>query len=108
MHTQAQRFIVEPIPMRATNSQRKRTDGAADLPPRGSATANWLSPDRVLTEADAAAALGCSKDTLRREFRAGRAPPRVRLSERRIGYRWSEIERWLRDRTEQPGESGAK
>jgi hypothetical protein len=51
VHTRAQRFIVEPIPMGATNSQRKRADGAV-MPPRGSAIANWLSPDRVLTEAD--------------------------------------------------------
>ena len=39
MHTRAQRFIVEPIPMGATNSQRKRADGAV-MPPRGSAIAD--------------------------------------------------------------------
>jgi predicted DNA-binding transcriptional regulator AlpA len=63
-----------------------------------------LSPDldRVLTENEAAEFLGLSKDSLRREFRAGRAPPRVRLSLRRIGYRLSDIHRFLEQRLEQP------
>jgi len=33
--------------------------------------------DRVVSEAQAAELLGYSKDTLRRQFRAGRAPARV-------------------------------
>jgi predicted DNA-binding transcriptional regulator AlpA len=56
--------------------------------------------DRVVSENEAAAIIGCSKDTLRREFRAGRAPPRVRLSLRRIGYRLSDIHRFLEQRLE--------
>jgi predicted DNA-binding transcriptional regulator AlpA len=59
--------------------------------------------DRVVSEAQAAKILGYSKDTLRREFRAGRAPPRVRLSDRRIGYRLSVLYAFLEARTEQPG-----
>jgi predicted DNA-binding transcriptional regulator AlpA len=59
--------------------------------------------DRVVSEADAAKILGYSKDTLRREFAAGRAPPRVRLSGRRIGYRLSQIYRFLEAHTEKPG-----
>jgi predicted DNA-binding transcriptional regulator AlpA len=59
--------------------------------------------DRVLTEIETAALLGCSRDTLRRSFEDGRAPPRVRLSTRRIGYRLSEIYRFLNQHTEQPG-----
>jgi predicted DNA-binding transcriptional regulator AlpA len=58
--------------------------------------------DRVVTEERAAEILGYSKDTLRREFRAGRAPARVRLSDRRIGYRLSAIYVWLEARTEKP------
>jgi predicted DNA-binding transcriptional regulator AlpA len=59
--------------------------------------------DRVASEAETAKIIGYSKDTLRREFRAGRAPPRVRLSGRRIGYRLSAIYAWLEARTEKPG-----
>ena len=63
------------------------------------------SLDRVVSEAQAAEILGYSKDTLRREFRAGRVPPRVRLSARRIGYRLSVLYALLEARTEQPGAS---
>jgi predicted DNA-binding transcriptional regulator AlpA len=59
--------------------------------------------DRVVSENEAAAIIGYSKDTLRREFAAGRAPPRVRLSGRRIGYRLSAIYQYLEQHTEQPG-----
>jgi predicted DNA-binding transcriptional regulator AlpA len=59
--------------------------------------------DRVVSENEAAQILGFSKDTLRREFRAGRAPPRVRLSGRRIGYRLSEIYKFLDFHTEPAG-----
>jgi predicted DNA-binding transcriptional regulator AlpA len=59
--------------------------------------------DRCVSEDEAAAIIGYSKDTLRREFAAGRAPPRVRLSGRRIGYRLSEIYKFLEAHSEQPG-----
>jgi predicted DNA-binding transcriptional regulator AlpA len=58
--------------------------------------------DRVVSEAQAAELLGYSKDTLRRQFRAGRAPARVRLSGRRIGYRLSAIYAFLEAHTEKP------
>jgi predicted DNA-binding transcriptional regulator AlpA len=62
--------------------------------------------DRVVTESQAAEILGYSKDTLRREFRAGRAPARVRLSDRRIGYRLSAIYAFLDAHAEKPGAIG--
>jgi predicted DNA-binding transcriptional regulator AlpA len=58
--------------------------------------------DRVVSEDEAAEIIGYSKDTLRREFRAGRAPARVRLSGRRIGYRLSAIYAFLEAHTEKP------
>ena len=58
--------------------------------------------DRVVSENEAAAIIGYSKDTLRREFKAGRAPARVRLSGRRIGYRLSAIYAYLEAHTEKP------
>ena len=59
--------------------------------------------DRVVSEKQAADILGYSPDTLRREFRAGRGPARVRLSGRRIGYRLSVLYAHLEKNTEQPG-----
>jgi predicted DNA-binding transcriptional regulator AlpA len=59
--------------------------------------------DRVVSETEAAEILGYSKDTLRREFRAGKAPPRVRLSPKRIGYRLSVLYAFLEARTERSG-----
>jgi prophage regulatory protein len=64
-----------------------------------------LDIDRVVSEAEAAEIIGYSKDTLRREFRAGRAPARVRLSPRRIGYRLSTIYAFLEARAENAGAS---
>jgi len=64
--------------------------------------------DRVVSEIEAAAIIGYSKDTLRREFRAGRAPVRVRLSGRRIGYRLSAIYEFLKQHEEQPGRKRAE
>jgi predicted DNA-binding transcriptional regulator AlpA len=58
--------------------------------------------DRVVSEAQAAEIIGYSKDTLRREFRAGRAPARIRLSGRRIGYRLSALYAFLEANTEKP------
>jgi predicted DNA-binding transcriptional regulator AlpA len=61
--------------------------------------------DRVVSENVAASIIGYSKDTLRREFKRGRAPARVRLSGRRIGYRLSAIYRFLERNTEPAGRS---
>jgi predicted DNA-binding transcriptional regulator AlpA len=68
----------------------------------GTASSTFAGLDRVVTETQAAELLGYSKDTLRREFRAGRAPARVRLSGRRIGYRLSAIYAFLEAHTEKP------
>jgi predicted DNA-binding transcriptional regulator AlpA len=65
-------------------------------------TGRLVDLDRVVSEAEAAEIIGYSKHTLRREFRAGRAPARVRLSDRRIGYRLSAIYAFLEANTEKP------
>jgi hypothetical protein len=56
------------------------------------------APDRVRSVRETAALLGISYATLRRRI-ADRAIQIVRLSERRIGIRDSERERFLRDST---------
>jgi predicted DNA-binding transcriptional regulator AlpA len=63
--------------------------------------------DRVLSERETAELLHCCTKTLRQEFAAGRAPARVRLSARRIGYRLSAIYRWLDTRVEAPPGGGS-
>ncbi len=52
----------------------------------------------LLTEAELSEWLGLSRPTLSRHRRNGTGPTFVRLSMRRIGYRLSAIEAWLRER----------
>jgi predicted DNA-binding transcriptional regulator AlpA len=59
--------------------------------------------DRVVSERQAAEILGFSYFTLRREVQAGRGPARVRLSEYRVGYRLSELYKYLEKNTEPSG-----
>jgi predicted DNA-binding transcriptional regulator AlpA len=55
--------------------------------------------DPILSEEDLAEWLATSRPTLQRQRSDGSGPPFIQLSERRIGYRKSAIERWLADRT---------
>lgn len=53
----------------------------------------------VLRFADACEAAGVSINTMRRLVKAGRGPRVVRLSERRIGIRRSDLDAWIEGRT---------
>ena len=55
--------------------------------------------DPILSEEDLAKWLETSRPTLQRQRSQGNGPPFVQLSERRIGYRKSGVERWLETRT---------
>lgn len=55
--------------------------------------------DPILTEREYRAWLGISAPTAQRQRSDGSGPPFVQLSERRIGYRRSAVERWLQMRT---------
>jgi predicted DNA-binding transcriptional regulator AlpA len=55
--------------------------------------------DPILSEEDLAKWLATSRPTLQRQRSDGSGPPFIQLSERRIGYRKSVIERWLTERT---------
>src|SRR5436309_9083908 len=55
--------------------------------------------DPILSEEDLAKWLDTSRPTLQRQRSDGSGPPFVQLSERRIGYRKSAVERWLVTRT---------
>ena len=55
--------------------------------------------DPILCEKELAKWLETSRPTLQRQRSDGSGPPFIKLSERRIGYRKSEVERWLALRT---------
>ena len=59
--------------------------------------------DCVVSERQVAMWLGVGVTTLWRWRTQGHGPAFVRLSERRIGYRTSEIERWLASRERRMG-----
>jgi predicted DNA-binding transcriptional regulator AlpA len=62
-----------------------------------------MTPDKcfdpILSERELAEWLHTSRPTLQRQRSDGSGPPFVQLSERRIGYRKSIVERWLEART---------
>jgi predicted DNA-binding transcriptional regulator AlpA len=55
--------------------------------------------DPILSEQELAAWLNTSRPTLQRQRSDGSGPDFIHLSERRIGYRKSAVERWLASRT---------
>jgi predicted DNA-binding transcriptional regulator AlpA len=55
---------------------------------------------RVLNRTETLKALGVSDRTFDRIEAAGEGPPRTRLSANRIGYRVSDLQRWLDCRRE--------
>jgi predicted DNA-binding transcriptional regulator AlpA len=56
-------------------------------------------PDPIYSEKIVAKWINTSCPTLQRQRSDGSGPPFIQLSERRIGYRKSEVERWLASRT---------
>ena len=56
------------------------------------------SNDPILTECEVCSWLGISEPTLYRHRRDGTGPHFIRLSARRVGYRQSAVEAWLRQR----------
>ena len=57
------------------------------------------SADYVRSRREAAQILGVSVRTLRRMELSGKAPPRIQVTDRVVGYRDSEINRFLEART---------
>ena len=55
------------------------------------------SPARILRLKAVLERTGLSRSTLYRKIQAGRFPAQVRTSDRCIGWRESDIERWLRN-----------
>jgi len=55
--------------------------------------------DPILSEEEYRAWVGISAPTAQRQRSDGNGPPFIQLSQRRIGYRKSAVERWLEVRT---------
>lgn len=55
--------------------------------------------DPILSEREYRTWVGISAPTAQRQRSVGNGPSFIRLSERRIGYRKSAVERWLEART---------
>jgi predicted DNA-binding transcriptional regulator AlpA len=82
----------------ARKPQRARAQARKEIAPtiaRAGDADPALNAIRVLSEDEAAEALGVSSETLRRMAQRGEAPPRLELSTRRIGYRIRDIAAWL-------------
>jgi predicted DNA-binding transcriptional regulator AlpA len=62
---------------------------AIDLP-------DSLTPERILSAAQAAQFIGLSRPTLNRMRRAGKLPPAIQISERRIGWRVRDLVEYLK------------
>lgn len=60
------------------------------------------APDRLINEKITAEILGISCDTLRRLGQRGEGPKRRKISPRRVGYKFSEVEAY-RDGARAPG-----
>jgi predicted DNA-binding transcriptional regulator AlpA len=64
---------------------------AQEPPQMDTTTKEERPPDRIVSEKEAAKIRGVSEYTLRRQAARGEGPTRIRLSPRRVGYRYSEL-----------------
>jgi predicted DNA-binding transcriptional regulator AlpA len=55
---------------------------------------DWLRPQQIISEKEAARLRGVSIDTFRRLVERGEGPERLKLSTRRIGYRLADCLRF--------------
>jgi len=53
---------------------------------------------RILTAKEVREATGLARTTVWRLEKDGRFPPRVQLSDRRVGWRADDVEQWARNR----------
>ncbi len=61
----------------------------------------------IIDEKKAAVAMGISLSMLRRMSYAGEGPARIKLGQRRVGYREADVTNWINSRTAYNGR-GAK
>jgi predicted DNA-binding transcriptional regulator AlpA len=58
----------------------------------------WPAEDTILSNLQAAEMIGCHRATLEKLHRRGEGPPRIRISDRRFGYRLGDLRQWLQSR----------
>ena len=63
-------------------------------------SADHLESVRVVSRSEAWRVCSLSPDTWERLERLGKTPPITRLSERRVGYRLTDLQKWLDARRE--------
>ena len=91
----------------ALNRRSSRPTGQPQPTPAAAASSGARGEfDRVLTSHEAARLLGIHVRSLRRLVHDGEAPERVKLSQRRFGFRMSAIDRWLAERVVRPEVAG--
>lgn len=75
------------------------SDGDAERP-RGLSgiTAEWLEHDRIVLEAERQRITGYSRCWWFRLEQQGKVPKRIKLGERKVGWRLSELTAWLETR----------
>ena len=66
--------------------------------------ADELNAIRILTETELCRTLGISNKTFERMRYRGDVPPKTQLSDRRVGYRVCDVEKWL-DRRRQANDT---
>jgi predicted DNA-binding transcriptional regulator AlpA len=85
--------------LRLQEIQHERDPGR-ERPPATGPPLDAIDAHRIISEPEAARLFGVSTDTLRRMSARGDAPPRIRISLRRIGYRLADCLSWLKEREE--------
>jgi predicted DNA-binding transcriptional regulator AlpA len=83
---------------RLGKTQRAREPEYTRPPATGPPTA--LDAHRIISEAETARLFSISVDTLRRMCARGEAPPRIRISLRRVGFRLADCLAWVKSREE--------
>ena len=77
---------------KSSNAEEKSASAPRELPDGPKPLPRLLSKQQVV------AATGLSRATIDRERRAGRFPPPIPLSPRRVGWSVDDIENWIADK----------
>lgn len=60
-------------------------------------------PDKILRTAEVMQMTGMSRSTLWRAYRHGDFPSPIQITDKSVGWRLSDVQRWIADRPVAPG-----
>jgi prophage regulatory protein len=80
------------------SGSRNTTPKRRHRPPGAAASATWAPSDRLVFEAERAALTGYARQWWFEMEKQGRAPKRIKLGPRRVGWLLSELDAWIRER----------